>query len=98
MTRFAQVFIMRIDKNGDGKLDKTEFSGGASRFDQMDKNANGFLEPEELEELHERRMADPKSMRERLESGDVRRPPPWARPGGTSRTQPATAPAAPGGK
>jgi len=98
MTRFAQVFIMRSDKNGDGKLDKSEFRGGAARFDQMDKNANGFLEPEELKELHERRMADPKSMRERLESGDVRRPPPSVRPGGMSRTQPATAPAAPSGK
>ena len=64
--RFAQVFILRSDRNGDGKLDKSEFRGSASRFDQMDKNANGFLEPRELEELHNRRMADTKSTRERL--------------------------------
>lgn len=76
MTRFAQVFIMRSDKNGDGRLEKSEFRGSASRFDQMYKNANGFPEPGELKELHARRMADPKSMRERLESGDVRQPPP----------------------
>lgn len=74
-TRFAQVFIMRNDRNGDGKVDKSEFRGSAQRFDQMDTNKNGQLDPEELAELHARRMADPKSMRERLRDGDAPRPP-----------------------
>ena len=74
-TRFAQVFIMRNDRNGDGKVDKSEFRGSAQRFDQMDKNKNGQLDPEELAELHARRMADPKTMRERLRDGDGPRPP-----------------------
>ena len=47
MTRVAQVFIMRSDKNGDGRLGRSELRGAAARFDQMDKNANGFLEPGE---------------------------------------------------
>jgi len=72
MTRFAQVFIMRSDTNGDGKLDKSEFRGSQARFDQMDANKNGFIDPDELKVLHERRMNDPKTMRERLNSGDMR--------------------------
>ena len=74
-SRFAQVFILRNDRNGDGVVDKSEFRGAAWRFDQMDKNKNGRLDPEELEELHTSRMNDPKSMRERLKDGDVRKPP-----------------------
>ena len=75
LTRFAQVFILRNDRNGDGKVDKSEFRGSRERFDQMDKNRNGQLDPEELAELHARRMADPKTMRERLQDGDAPRPP-----------------------
>ena len=69
------VFIMRNDKNGDGKVDKTEFRGSAQRFDQMDKNKNGHIDPEELADLHARRMADPKSMQERLRDGGAPVPP-----------------------
>ncbi len=85
MNRFAQVFIMRSDRNGDGRIDKSEFRGSDSRFDLMDKNGNGYIDPEELTELHTRRMNDPKTMRERLDSGEVRRPPPWARPEGAGQ-------------
>lgn len=35
MTRFAQVFIMRSDTNGDGKVDKSEFRGSDAGFDRM---------------------------------------------------------------
>ena len=75
VSRFVQVFIMQNDRNGDGLVDKSEFRGAAWRFDQMDKNKNGRLDPEELEELHTSRMNDPKSMRERLNEGDVGKPP-----------------------
>ena len=74
-SRFAQVFILRNDRNGDGVVDRSEFRGAAWRFDQMDKNKNGRLDPEELEELHTSRMDDPKSMQERLRDGDVGTPP-----------------------
>ncbi|NQT86528.1 hypothetical protein HQ560_07180, partial [bacterium] len=47
--------------------------GGDARFDQMDKNKNGYIDPEELRELHQRRMNDPKTMKERIESGDVQK-------------------------
>lgn len=73
--RFAQVFILRSDQDGDGKISKDEFRGSASGFDRLDKNKNGFIEADELDELHQRRLNDPKSMRERLESGDVPMPP-----------------------
>ena len=74
-TMFSRVFMMRNDKNGDGKVDKSEFRGAEMGFNRLDQNKNGFIEADELGELHQSRMNDPKSMRERLESGDVRKPP-----------------------
>ena len=49
-------------------------------FKRLDKNSNGFIEVDELGELHQSRMNDPKSMRERLQSGDFRKPPQDKRP------------------
>jgi Ca2+-binding EF-hand superfamily protein len=48
--RFAQVFIMQSDKDGDGRIGKSEFRGGLSAFDRMDKNGSGFIESDELGE------------------------------------------------
>jgi len=73
--RFAQVFILRSDKDGDGRIGRSEFRGADSGFNRMDKNGNGFIEPDELNELHQRRLADPKTMSQRLQDGDLRRPP-----------------------
>jgi Ca2+-binding EF-hand superfamily protein len=80
--RFAQVFILRSDQDGDGKIDESEFRGGAAAFQRMDKNKNGFIDVDELGELHQRRLNDPKSMKERLRDGDVKRPPQDKRPKG----------------
>jgi hypothetical protein len=74
--------MLRNDKNGDGKVDKSEFRGAQMGFDRLDKNKNGFIEADELGELHQSRMNDPKTMRERLQSGDVRKPPQDKRPKG----------------
>jgi Ca2+-binding EF-hand superfamily protein len=79
-SRFSQVFIMRSDKNGNGKISREEFRGPSFGFDRLDKNKNGFIEADELGELHQRRLDDPKSMKKRLESGDVPKPPPEKRP------------------
>jgi hypothetical protein len=79
-TMFARVFMMRNDRNGGGKVDKSEFVGAEMGFDRLDQNGNGFIEINELGELHQSRMNDPKSMRERLESGDIRMPPQDNRP------------------
>jgi len=80
--RFTQVFILRSDQNGDGKINKEEFRGPAFGFNRLDKNSNGFIEADELGELHQRRLNDPKSMKEHLESGDVAKPPNDKRPKG----------------
>jgi len=80
--RFAQVFILRSDQNGDGKISKKEFRGPAFGFNRLDKNSNGFIEANELGDLHQRRLNDPKSMKERLKSGDVPNPPKDKRPNG----------------
>ena len=79
--RFARVFIMRSDKDGDGRISRPEFRGSDSGFERMDKNGSGFIESDELGELHQRRLADPRTMRQRLQEGDVRRPP-FGRPAG----------------
>jgi Ca2+-binding EF-hand superfamily protein len=60
--RFARVFILRSDQDGDGQIDKKEFRGSDSGFERLDKNGNGFIEPGELNELHQKRLADPKTM------------------------------------
>jgi Ca2+-binding EF-hand superfamily protein len=73
-SRFAQVFILRSDRDGDGRIARREFRGADAGFERLDKNGNGFIEPGELNELHQKRLADPKTMRQRLQEGDVRRP------------------------
>jgi len=42
------AFIVKFDKNGDGKVDKTEFTG--AHFSVFDKNGDGFIEPLEAPE------------------------------------------------
>lgn len=50
MPRFSKEdIIKRMDQDGDGKLSKSEFRMGADRFDQMDKNKDGFITADEFE-------------------------------------------------
>lgn len=85
--RFAQVFILRSDQDGDGKVSKKEFRGPAFGFDRLDKNKSGFIEADELGDLHQRRLNDPKSMKERLQSGDLPKPPQGKPPRGLGETE-----------
>lgn len=73
-SRFARVFIMRSDKDGDGRVSQSEFRGSDLGFERMDQDGNGFIKADELSELHQRRTADPQSMRQRLQAGDAQRP------------------------
>jgi hypothetical protein len=42
------AFIVKFDKDQDGKLSKDEFTG--AHFEVYDRNGNGFIEPEEAPE------------------------------------------------
>lgn len=86
---FYRVFLTQNDANGDGMVKQNEFRGGAARFEAMDKNHNGVLDREEIEELHRSRMADPLSMKQRQARGQM---PPGARPPTGSGSPGATAP------
>jgi ribonuclease BN (tRNA processing enzyme) len=46
-TRSALRFIQRLDKDGDGKVSRTEFDGPAERFGDFDKNGDGFITEDE---------------------------------------------------
>ncbi|MBW1766986.1 MAG: hypothetical protein JRJ02_07870 [Deltaproteobacteria bacterium] len=48
MTASQIAFIVKFDKNEDGKLDKAEFTG--SHFPVYDKNSDGFIEVTEAPE------------------------------------------------
>lgn len=43
----AKRFITRLDKNGDGKVSKSEFDGPAHHFTRLDKNKDGFISEKE---------------------------------------------------
>ncbi len=45
--RSATRFIQRLDKDGDGKVSKAEFDGPAERFNDFDKNGDGFITGDE---------------------------------------------------
>ena len=40
-------FVSRLDKNGDGKVSKSEFDGPSHAFDRHDANSDGYLSEEE---------------------------------------------------
>ncbi len=42
------AFIAKFDKNGDGRVDRTEFTG--EHFPVFDKNGDGFIDPLEAPE------------------------------------------------
>ena len=42
------AFIVKYDKDGNGKVDNKEFTG--IHFSSMDKNGDGFIEPHEAPE------------------------------------------------
>ena len=40
--------LKAMDKNGDGKLSRDEFTGPPPRFDMLDKNKDGFIDSQEM--------------------------------------------------
>ncbi|MBC8373749.1 MAG: hypothetical protein H8E53_09170, partial [Planctomycetes bacterium] len=44
-------FVKSLDKNGDGKVSKSEFDGPAGHFNQLDKNGDGYLSEKEAPRL-----------------------------------------------
>ncbi|MCC9598955.1 redoxin domain-containing protein [Stieleria sp. JC731] len=56
--QLAEKYITRWDKNQDGKLNRDELPRSVAHFgmDQLDRNGNGTIELEEIEQLHLRRL------------------------------------------
>ena len=44
----AEDFIKRLDKDGDGKVSKTEFDGPDEHFTQFDKDGDGYITESEV--------------------------------------------------
>ncbi len=40
-------FVERLDRNGDGKISKSEFDGPSHHFSKFDKNNNGYITEDE---------------------------------------------------
>lgn len=40
-------FVRRLDRNGDGKVSKSEFDGPAEHFSHLDRNGDGYISAEE---------------------------------------------------
>jgi hypothetical protein len=49
-------FFSRMDANGDGSLDASEFRGGEDRFKEADKNGDGKVSQEEMQAAFQARM------------------------------------------
>ena len=45
----AEEIFKMADQDGDGKIAKSEMRFGAERFDEMDKNGDGFITLDEFE-------------------------------------------------
>ena len=43
----GESFVGRLDRNGDGKVSRSEFDGPPEHFDALDRNRDGYLEEEE---------------------------------------------------
>ncbi|MBN2489754.1 MAG: DUF1566 domain-containing protein [Planctomycetes bacterium] len=43
----GQRFIRRLDRNGDGKVSRSEFDGPPERFSDFDRNGDGFITEDE---------------------------------------------------
>jgi hypothetical protein len=40
-------FVSHLDKNGDGKVSRSEFDGPPDKFDELDRNVDGYLSEDE---------------------------------------------------
>ena len=43
----SQRFMRRLDKDGDGKVSKSEFDGPSNHFSRLDKNNDGYISSDE---------------------------------------------------
>jgi len=44
-------YIAQWDKNGDGKVSRSEFKGSPGQFDALDKNKNGYISRKEARDI-----------------------------------------------
>ena len=56
----TQAYLIKYDKNGDGKLSKDEFSGSDEAFEKFDKNQDGYIDEIEARKARREKSVEKK--------------------------------------
>ena len=70
----GQKMMEKFDLDGDGRINKAEFMAlHDEKFDRMDSNSDGFIEPEERKAHHQQMKAKHQEMKEKRQQKKAER-------------------------